>query len=151
MTLRSVAPFPTNLLFHKIFAGALKTSGVLCAYFTRTSPPRRSKAFWSCSFVLQKSKDFSACSSVCGTRKICVNLLLNFSTAALSSPRCFVHRTRFGSSTFSHKSFVSQNLCGSPEYFGVLSAYFTRTSPPRWSKAFWPCSFVLQKSKDLKN
>ena len=40
--------------------------------------PRRSKAFWSCSFVLQKSKDFSACSS------------------------------------FSHKSFVSQNLCGSP-------------------------------------
>ena len=40
MTLRSVAPFPTNLLFHKIFAGALKTGGVLCAYFTRTSPPK---------------------------------------------------------------------------------------------------------------
>ena len=39
MTLRSVAPFPTNLLLCKIFAGALKTGGVLCAYFTRTSPP----------------------------------------------------------------------------------------------------------------
>ena len=41
MTLRSVAPFPTNLLLRKIFAGTLNIFGVLCAYFTRTSPPTR--------------------------------------------------------------------------------------------------------------
>ena len=31
--------FPENLLFHKIFSGALIILGVLGAYFTRTSPP----------------------------------------------------------------------------------------------------------------
>ena len=36
--------FPKNLLFHKIFSGALIIFGVLGAYFTRPSPPRRSTA-----------------------------------------------------------------------------------------------------------
>ena len=51
MTLRSVAPFPTNLLLRKSFAGALKTCGVLCAYFTRTSPPQKRHPLWAPFFV----------------------------------------------------------------------------------------------------
>jgi len=60
MTLRSVAPFPTNLLLRKIFAGALKTGGVLCAYFTRTSPPNQNNPNpdEKSEFVLFFAKDF---------------------------------------------------------------------------------------------
>jgi len=46
--------FPKNLLLCKIFSGALIILGVLGAYFTRPSPPRKNKANKSCSFLLQK-------------------------------------------------------------------------------------------------
>ena len=62
MTLRSVAPFPTNLLLRKIFAGALNIFGVLCAYFTRTSPPlfRQGAAYETQVFLQPMNSDFVA-------------------------------------------------------------------------------------------
>ena len=67
------------------------------------------QGFWSCSFVLQKSKDFSACSS------------------------------------FSHKSFASQNFCGSPEYFWCPKCVFHTDFGHYAKRTPIGCSFCLHK------
>lgn len=58
-TFQPAPPFPTNLLLCKIFAGALKTSGVLGAYFTRTSPPPRRSTAIRQQFVITNRKTVS--------------------------------------------------------------------------------------------
>ena len=54
----------------------------------------------------------------------------------LTSAVCYCKQhDRQRASPFSQKSFVSQNIFGSPNILGVLGAYFTRPSLPRRSTA----------------